>query len=58
MNSSLSFSLNYDEKFLYEHYFDENDEKSRIFEDIEKDLIEKLEVSYNKFYFIIILLYK
>ena len=47
MNSSLNFSLNYDEKFLHENYFDENDEKSRIFEDIEKDLIEKLEVSYN-----------
>jgi len=56
MNSSLSFSLNYDEKFLYENYFDENDEKSRLFEDIEKDLIEKLEVSDNNlinFFFII-----
>ena len=47
MNSSLSFSLNYDEKFLYENYFDENDDKSRIFEDLEKDLSEKIEVSKN-----------
>lgn len=46
MNSSLSISFSYDEKMLYENYFDENDEKSRIFEDVEKDLIEKLEVSY------------
>ena len=46
MNSTLSFSINInDEKFLYDNFFDENDEKSRLFEDNEKDLIEKLEVS-------------
>lgn len=46
MNSSLSFSINInDEKFFYDNFFDENDEKSRLFEDNEKDLIEKLEVS-------------
>ena len=48
MNSSLNFSsIINDEKFLYENYFDENDDKSRIFEDVEKDLSEKLEVSKN-----------
>ena len=47
MNSSVSFSVNInDEKFFYNNYFDENDEKSRLFEDVEKDLIEKLEVRY------------
>ena len=46
MNSSLNFSsIINDEKFLYENYFDENDDKSRIFEDLEKDLSEKIEVS-------------
>ena len=46
MNSTLSFSINInDEKFFYDNFFDENDEKSRLFEDNEKDLIEKLEVS-------------
>lgn len=48
MNSSLNFSsIINDEKFLYENYFDENDDKSRIFEDLEKDLSEKIEVSKN-----------
>ena len=46
MSSSISFSVNInDEKFFYNNFFDENDEKSRLFEDVEKDLIEKLEVS-------------
>ena len=45
MNSSLSFSVNYDDKLLHENFFDENDKKSRIFQDVEKDLTEKLEVS-------------
>ena len=46
MNSSLNFSsIINDEKFLYENYFDENDDKSCIFEDLEKDLSEKTEVS-------------
>ena len=48
MNSSLNFSsIINDEKFLYENYFGENDDKSRIFEDLEKDLSEKIEVSKN-----------
>ena len=46
MSSSISFSVNInDEKFFYNNFFDENDEKSCLFEDVEKDLIEKLEVS-------------
>ena len=48
-SSSLNFSYNInEERFFYDNYFDENDEKSRIFEDVEKDLTEKLEVRINK----------
>ncbi len=59
MNSTLSFSINInDEKFFYENYFDENDEKSRLFDDNEKDLIEKLGVSDNISSIIYIILFK
>ena len=48
MNSSLSFSITInDENLLYNYYFNENKGKSSL-EDIEKELIEKLEVS-NKY---------
>jgi hypothetical protein len=46
MNSTLNLTLNNDEKSIfYDNFFDERDEKSRIFEDIENDLKEKLIVS-------------
>ena len=46
MNSTLNLTLNNDEKSIfYENFFDEREEKSRIFEDIENDLKEKLIVS-------------
>ena len=46
MNSSLNLTINNDEKSIfYDNFFNEKDEKSRIFEDIENDLKEKLTVS-------------
>jgi hypothetical protein len=46
MNSTLNLTLNNDEKSIfYDNFFDERDQKSRIFEDIENDLKEKLIVS-------------
>ena len=46
MNSSLNLTLNNEEKSIfYDNFFNEKDEKSRIFEDIENDLKEKLTVS-------------
>ena len=38
-------STNQEEKLFNKNYFDENDEKSRIFDDIENDLLIKLKVS-------------
>ena len=46
MNSTLSFSINYDDKLYYQNLFNENDEKSRLFDDVENDIIAKLTVRY------------
>lgn len=55
MNSSLNLTLSNDEKSIfYENFFDEKDEKSRIFEDIENDLVEKLTVSKNYYFLFLI----
>jgi hypothetical protein len=44
----------------YRYFFKENDEKSRLFDDIEEDLISKLEVFniYNFFFLEIIRIFK
>ena len=45
MNSALNITLNNEEKLLfYKNYFKEDDQKSRLFDDTENDLIAKLSV--------------
>lgn len=51
MNSTLNISLNNEDKLFYNNYFNEDDQKSRLFEDTKNDLIAKLTVSIMyKFY--------
>lgn len=45
--SKNDISTNQEDKLFNKNYFDENDEKSRIFDDIEDDLLIKLKVSYH-----------
>ena len=42
--SKNDISTNQEDKLFNKNYFDENDEKSRIYDDIEEDLLIKLKV--------------
>ena len=58
MNSTLNISLNNEDKLFYNNYFNEDDQKSRLFEDTKNDLIAKLTVSIMYKFYIYIIIFK